>query len=706
MDSLETLTGPKAETKACEIVNDKTKEQHTVEQKLTSQYSQALKLWRSEIASYILALLTTAAIIWILIVRQGKPQPKWPGPFTLNFLVSTCATILKATLLMPVQEAISELKWTWFTEPRPLVDMDDFDLASRGARGSLRFLWRLPRNKLPSIGAVIIILALGIEPLTQLVVQPQDCPVAERGSTTLGRTNNYTRAGMAQDTTYPRFNLDSSMRASIYSGLLSSPEISVLAYPFDCSTGNCSFDNYDTLAICYNIDDISDRIAYQFSNSSSISVELGLPSGIRIKSSSAFATASSRSQNNWIEAGRRMTEDSPLFTFEALMGSGSCAHESPTAGSTCTKGFAVSVQFTPCIKTFNEVTVSKAQLVRTAVASTNLVRVGSEYAYYSLATNSSSNPALDCSPGSAPSGRKVQAANWSPNGRLYAVYDYPNPDDNPWIINDSKTLWYDPQCIYELGSAPTESLSWYLAESFFGYDAPTNQKSLSVTWGYPNVSSGDLWLEKLYAHGMANLTTISTFAENLANAMSATIVRDGDSGNSHPVTGTLLVIRTCVRIDWPWLILDLLLLPLSVFFFLAMLQQSRMANGKSGSESLRSPWKSSTLPLLWCTLEERHRNQHGTLNSLRDIKTASAALELKLVQTELDQPTTSPRLPDDDQVVDQGSNASSINDEEKGRLARSSTGRWTLDGQERIMALKRQNSLRKWGTILSDHIPI
>lgn len=42
---------------------------------------------------------------------------------------------------LPAAEGISQLKWYWFNEPQPLIDLDRFDTASRGPWGSLLLLF-------------------------------------------------------------------------------------------------------------------------------------------------------------------------------------------------------------------------------------------------------------------------------------------------------------------------------------------------------------------------------------------------------------------------------------------------------------------------------------------------------------------------------------------------------------------------------------
>lgn len=608
---------------------------------------------------------------------------------------------------MPVSEAISELKWLWFRNPHPLADMEDFDLASRGARGSLRFLFRLPQNWLPSLGAAVTILALAIEPMTQLVVQSEECLVSQPGSATIGRTNNYTHAGVARQENNPRFNLDNYMSAAIYNGLLNSPEVTASNLPRYCPSGNCTFQRYSSLAMCYKVTNISDQVLSSFSVSNSTYQEFYLPSGLSITSGSAFATASVRSPNNWIDSGRRMTENSPLFEFNALMGARSCEQENGFPNPGCTVPFAVSIHLSPCIKTYNNVFISSSNLTQEIVSSTNLARICSEYPYYSLAGDFPATPNTDCSPANTPSGRKIQATKQLASGIEYAIDngDYPYFDNMTNL--DEYVQWYDPECAYEFSAAPTEAISWFLAKSFFGYDPPTSQRLLSVQWGYPNVSAGDWWLEKLYAKGMANMSTVSSFADDLTNAMTVQMLRNSDPNNSRPVEGALLESRGCVQVAWLWLLLDFILLPAGVLFFMLMLWQSCRVNRASGVD-VRGPWKSSTLALLWCNLPDQGITQNGKLNSLTEIRSLSASQNFKLVQTD-PEPTitgTPPILVNGEHLNTNQRLPHSDGDEEKGRLARSATGRWTLDGVSNETLPSRQSSVREWAKRISDQIPL
>jgi len=100
--------------------------------------------WLVELLSCLLSLLTCAAVIIVLTSFDGRPLPNWPYNVTLNSFLALLTTIAKAGLMIPITEALSQLKWVWFAQKRrPLVDFQTFDEASRGLIGGFKLLGTL-----------------------------------------------------------------------------------------------------------------------------------------------------------------------------------------------------------------------------------------------------------------------------------------------------------------------------------------------------------------------------------------------------------------------------------------------------------------------------------------------------------------------------------------------------------------------------------
>src|SRR5947209_20579540 len=94
-----------------------------------------------EISSFVLGLCALVAMVGVLALFDGRRMPNWPTGITLNTLIAVLAAIANAGIASPLQQDLSQLKWITFQrEPRPLVDMEHFDDASRGVFGSAKLL--------------------------------------------------------------------------------------------------------------------------------------------------------------------------------------------------------------------------------------------------------------------------------------------------------------------------------------------------------------------------------------------------------------------------------------------------------------------------------------------------------------------------------------------------------------------------------------
>ena len=99
------------------------------------------RLWVWEFASLLMSTLCVGAILAIMVIYNNRPIPDWSYGLTMNGVISILAVVSKSSLILPLAEALSQLKWCWFwNRDRPVMDFDRFDLASRGPWGSLTML--------------------------------------------------------------------------------------------------------------------------------------------------------------------------------------------------------------------------------------------------------------------------------------------------------------------------------------------------------------------------------------------------------------------------------------------------------------------------------------------------------------------------------------------------------------------------------------
>ena len=117
---------------------------------------------------------------------------------------------------------------------------------------------------LASLGALITLLGLAIDPFSQQVVTyPLRSVPADTAS--VPRIQTYNAVGPRNYTGKPRnhshddpsWDIDLSMKAAIYGGLSGT----ATTLTTTCSTGNCTWKAFSSLSICNRCQDVSDRVS-------------------------------------------------------------------------------------------------------------------------------------------------------------------------------------------------------------------------------------------------------------------------------------------------------------------------------------------------------------------------------------------------------------------------------------------------------------
>jgi hypothetical protein len=131
--------------------------------------------WRWEISTFCLGTAAFVAIVALLFNFRNKPAPNMPlgdKRLQLTTIVAALAQVAQSALLVPISYCIGQLKWKWFQRSNRVVDLDRFDLASRGPDGSMRLLWHFSwRQRLVSLGALATILMLVFPTFVQQSIQ-------------------------------------------------------------------------------------------------------------------------------------------------------------------------------------------------------------------------------------------------------------------------------------------------------------------------------------------------------------------------------------------------------------------------------------------------------------------------------------------------------------------------------------------------------
>lgn len=571
------------------------------------------RYWLLEILSLLLATLAFAAIVITLGIHRDKPLPQWPSLISINSLVAIFTAIMKATLMVPVVEGLSQLKWVWFrhAESKPLDDFEAFDMASRGPWGSFLLMLKLRCRHLAVVGAFIMIVSLAIDPFTQQVIEYYPCSITLPGkAASIPRKNIYSVEFAS--ITSAIGNLPPRMNAAIYLGLVSPPEDVSSLIGVNCLTGNCTFPqsdglSYSSLAMCSACDDISNTVEWDFQDSED-GTPLYLPDGLLLNTDDDGVLAS-----RVVDTSE--TKEPSLVAFEALMWSW-----------VSNSAFATKCRLYPCVKTYSA-NISIGALVEKEVSSVplNLKHNEQDYtlgdtSYFLLVTDVvlKNGKWQNCT-----------AVDHHVDG-YYSPQQFGNDASSGCVADRCYKYdqYYPQDCIWF--QSPLVSLAMKLTISEFFENQTVAYQSSPYSDphngdGPPASFQGQLWMQNLYNGGNANITTVENYMASLADTITATMrqtVVGEDPGVPleiiNEVTlktdayGTVLELQTCIRVHWPWLSLPASLLLLTYIFLAATAAQTPM-------RLLPEAWKSSSLAALFFGLSTQTIEKCGAVTNMDDI---------------------------------------------------------------------------------------
>ncbi|KAL8675024.1 MAG: hypothetical protein Q9168_000619 [Polycauliona sp. 1 TL-2023] len=222
--------------------------------------------WLWELIEACTSILALAVIVIILFIYDGSSLPDWPSVFTINSVISFLSTISKLSIVAAASAALSQCKWLWYrqAEPRRLQDLQLFDDASRGPLGALQLLFSLRARHLAFIGAIIVVLANFFDPFVQQVVTYRSRSVPSGSPPEIVKSRVYF-ARSDEGLPLPSV-VDLSMKAGIYNGVFDIKDNADAGISHTCPTGDCTWENFSSLAICSRCVDITSLVGKDCTN--------------------------------------------------------------------------------------------------------------------------------------------------------------------------------------------------------------------------------------------------------------------------------------------------------------------------------------------------------------------------------------------------------------------------------------------------------
>lgn len=469
------------------------------------------------------------------------------------------------------------------------------DNSTRGPIGSIQLLWRLP---LPVtwqwIGCVLIIVALAVGPLTQLVLQYEQCSVLTdiaRRDAIIPRTSLFFGQGSHSGAAINTLSLaeQNSINAGIYS----------LGYVgASCSSGNGSFAPFTSLGYCSECEDISTDMRFITTGSYPTgSISSFIPGGLSANWSGGYGA------NTYAAGGKAQYKDD--YTFMIVIGppntdrDGAFVDCSKNRTWACQGYAAAACSLYPCIRNYTA-SMTNGTFVEAVVNTWRAPFGGGEWSdgrYYSSSINKS---CLTKKQSSA-----LRDMGYSPD------------EDGPWMayngsadvnrislpsnLADIEQELLDQHCIYAVDLFFANGLDQYLSSSTFAGNVTgdTSTSSQVASWAGPQLlltifNFRDISFERtqaVFRNLSLSLTNHMRVNPGLADQRSTGSFNFLQSNT--PAPGLAYTTKTCLRVRWGWLAFPTILAALTLLFFTGVILNS------SGLTFDVRTWKSSPLPLLF-----------------------------------------------------------------------------------------------------------
>ncbi|RWA04940.1 hypothetical protein EKO27_g10171 [Xylaria grammica] len=207
--------------------------------------------WIWEFASWIVSSLLLAGVVLTLSLHQDQPLPEWPFGITINALISFLSSLSTSTLVVVISSIIGQRSWaTLASAERPLRQLE---------------------LNVTSIAGLVVIASLATVPFVQQITQIQLANSAV-DTATIPALRNYANRELDDiflilDKPLSYGIVPSIVTSGFYRGLYFSGNLSdtltrnSLLSRTTCSTGNCTYPDFDSLAICSACANVTNQLS-------------------------------------------------------------------------------------------------------------------------------------------------------------------------------------------------------------------------------------------------------------------------------------------------------------------------------------------------------------------------------------------------------------------------------------------------------------
>lgn len=582
------------------------------------------RYWQWEIACLAVSVALIGAIIGILCHYEGQQMPRWPFSINLNTIIALLATILRTTMLVAAAEVISQAKWDWFSRPRPLSHLNDFESASRGVAGSLKLLFVAPQASLAIVAALITISSLAIGPFTQQAIKTVACPqILEEANASIpvahsmpGRAKYY-RIGAGQ------WEVDVDMKGAMIQAMTnpSSNDSKIVA---SCETGNCTFPSgadgitHSSIAMCSTCFDTTPLIEEKVNTTlTGHPTNYTLPNGQWVSQWNEGIYLNTRAEWNLSWASSAFTDEYRSVAQDSLLnltvmsftdapcasdaGKLDCPHSAQATihgKNQVTDYIATTCAFYPCMQNYNA-KLTRGALEERVVSSVPAVKnwveagipAGDMFSAYANHTALKTPCTLD-------NATYELKTNWADISRGVPGRQFVG-------INIEGTNYTAPnECLYKMEAIYGMAMKAFMERLLAG-SCTYNRRQGDQLW-----CQADLWwIAPFYGQGNATFSSVERqfreYATAITNKFRAVGGSNYNASEVEAARGSVVRMTVCTNFDWRWLLLPIGLVGATGAMLVLMILQNCHDDGQP-------VWKSSLFPLLFHGF---HTSQPSTMIS-------------------------------------------------------------------------------------------
>ncbi|KAL2211302.1 hypothetical protein CC79DRAFT_194693 [Sarocladium strictum] len=236
---------------------------------------QYVTAWATELIWCLLSVILLMGLVMVLSTFDNRPLPKLPLGLTLNTIVAILATASRAVTVFLIGQGISQMKWNQYVgTERPLINLHVFDEASRGPWGSLQMVFRSRGNFLAFLASFLIISSLASSTLTQSAIAYIPRLVAEERLVAKAQLcNSFPCGGSYTNNSRDVRGFLDNLEASAFGAVFSNVNQKLAMTAPRCQSADCSWSHFDTLAVCYEMKNVTENLTVNITRERPILVE-------------------------------------------------------------------------------------------------------------------------------------------------------------------------------------------------------------------------------------------------------------------------------------------------------------------------------------------------------------------------------------------------------------------------------------------------